>query len=148
MNYSTEPRLFVLPFDSKIIPPVNLLRLWQNQIRAAEKIASGKFYITTDIGNIGIEQVLQFQTLHTVITTKISATQDVDWFNDSCLKPKAKGLPSPAALKAFRSLLMHSPSKNIINDFGMTPNEMSMICGKRYISGDYVRWIVNQLNKQ
>ena len=136
-------------FQSSNIPPINHLLVWQQELSAAERISSNFFFMKTDYGNISLKEVKHYISLHTVQTIKTAVGQEIDWFNEGYLTPVSIScLPSPAALNCFRSMILNRPASEFVEDLQMTPNELAMLCGKRYLSGDHVTWITKQLNKQ
>jgi len=132
-------------FGLKFLLPINHLLVWQQEISAAQDISSNTFYKKTDYGNIGLEAIKHLITLHSVKTTKESITQERDWFNEGYLTPKSvKSIPLTTEVNSFRSILMNHPARKIITEYDMTPNELSMICQKRYLSGDHMMWMTKQ----
>ena len=76
--------------------------------------------------------------------TKKAAIQEIEWFNSKKITPNSvKSTPSVIAINNFKSLIFsHSYSKPF-GKYSMSPDELSRLCCKRYISGDHVHWIIN-----
>jgi len=140
---------FMSPFESRFLPPLSNLLLWQEELSAATRLSSDIFFIKTDFGNISLDCVKHFITLHKVRSTKINVIQEIDWFNESYLKPKSVQLmPSSCSLNSFKSIITNQDARKLLTEYQMTPNELAMLCGKRYLSGDHMHWVACQLTKQ
>ena len=54
--------------------------------------------------------------------------------------------PTTQALQQFKSIIHNEPHNILITGLNTTPEELSRLCCKRYISGDHMQWVISQLN--
>ena len=144
---SIAPKL-IDPFSMKKIPPINLLHRWKNQISAARSIARNFFYVSTNIGNISLKEVDHLILLHNVQRTKLSVDQELGWLCQPYMKPIVQNLPSVASFEAYKSMIFNWPQDAFVDDLEISSQDLSMLCLKRYLGGDHMRWVSRQLNKQ
>jgi len=62
---------------------------WEAEVSGAEKLACGNFYISTEFGNFGLQEIKTFITLHSTREIKAAVRQEIDWFNESYATPKS-----------------------------------------------------------
>ena len=137
------------PFTMTTIPPLSLLLLWESKIEAAHKIATETFGIQIKQKWITIEQIKILIQLHTLKNTREAVRKEFDWLNENGLKPQSvKCHPRAPEINNFRSLLPNSPYGKPVSDFGMSPNLISYICCRRFISGDFMLYFQNKVNKE
>jgi len=136
------------PFQSRYIPPQNLLLSWRSMLSNAEKLSSCSFFIETDNGNLNLKTV-NIIKLHKLKEIKLEVVKEMDWFNESFATPKSiASNPSIAAINNFRSVILNNPADQISKVYHMTTTELSRLCDKRLLSCDQMLWFSNQLNRQ
>ena len=101
------------PFDSTFLPPYSNLLTWQTEVCAANKLASDRFYIKCDYGDLDIQSIKQCIELHQTIDVKVAVTQEIDWFNESQIVPRSVcETPPVSAINAYKSMIMNHPASS------------------------------------
>ena len=133
----------------KFIPPLTCLQKWRAELDLAKKLAKDSFYIESTIGRFDLSSIQNSVSLLSAAGTKKAVIEEIDWFNSKRIVPKSvKSSPPITAINNFKSLIFNHTYCEMFNQYSMSPAELSGLCCKRYISGDHVRWIINQLNNK
>ena len=74
--------------------------------------------------------------------------QEIDWFSKTFRMPSnLKIIPDKEPLQTFESIIQNNPYDRVLSEFDMTPEELSQLCLKRLLSGDYMRYFVKIANQ-
>ena len=137
------------PLSTAFIPPQDLLRHWSDLIRQRQQIAAGTAYIQSNIGIYDDGAVQTALRLHKALHVKKSVEQEIDWFARSYLKPKSvSSHPSDESLERFKTLIWSTGGYGAsIPRIGLSPSELSVLCGNQHLSCDHMMWFQNKLNQ-
>ena len=134
-------------YSKKFLPSMTSLIQWREKLDRATKLAKNIYYVQCDIGTFDLKTVRNSVKLLAAKDVKSAVSQELDWFSIGKITPRSvKSMPSIVSINNFKSLLWNHDHSKELSRYGMTPNELSRLCCKRYISGDQVHWIVDKLN--
>eukprot|EP00112_Aurelia_sp_Birch-Aquarium-sp1_P008138 Seg1893.5 transcript_id=Seg1893.5/GoldUCD/mRNA.D3Y31 product="hypothetical protein" protein_id=Seg1893.5/GoldUCD/D3Y31 len=137
------------PCEHFFIPPKETLLSWKSQLQRARNLSTGFFYIESDFGLYDLWITNAAEQLHKAREIRKSVKEELDWFSETCRVPNVvDSVPSRPTLNSFRSKIHNRPYNVEIASLRMTPSELAQVCGKRFMSSDHMRWLVNKLNVQ
>ena len=134
-------------FESDVIPPETDLLQWRNRLRNMGNLALETPIVESDHGTFTFETVESALQLIKAKGVQESAMQEIHWFQTSELQPQSiSQYPTTASIKQFQKLIMDFPHKQELPSIGITLDELSRLCHKRYLSGDHVHYFISRLN--
>ena len=75
--------------------------------------------------------------------------QEIDWFSETFRMPSnLKIIPEKEPLQTFESIIHNNHYDRILPEFDMTPEELSQLCLKRFLSGNHMRYFIKIANQQ
>ena len=130
------------------MPPYHLRKnSCQNQLQAYDK-ATNKYICVENAGRqFNLEGLQDMLRLHKAREIKSAVAQEMEWFSTGHLTPgNIKTTPPQASFSEFQSMLYNPRYDAIDPSTGMSSEELSKLCCRRWLSCDYMHWISNKLN--
>ena len=120
---------------------------WKNQLQAYDK-ATNKYVCVENAGRqFNLEGLQDMLRLHKAREIKSAVAQEMEWFSTGHLTPgNIKTTPPQASFSGFQSMLYNPRYDAIDPSTGMSSEELSKLCCRRWLSCDYMHWISNKLN--
>ena len=144
---SEEKKRAINPFTLKCIPPKTQLISWSNELAKLNNLASGRYYLECELGNLSYKGVNTLLSLHTAKEVKPSVEQEINWFNAPKLVPRSvASQPPTTAINCFKSLIRNHPNLQDIPGYGLKPGVLAQLCNTREITGDLVSFLISLLN--
>ena len=85
---------------------------------------------------------------HSAKAIKEDVEKELKWFSANYDIPDTVQQPPPSSISKFQHLLYSVRYGELLSPYAMSPKELSMICVKRWVSGDYISWLMKILNNQ
>lgn len=146
---SDERQRAINPFTLKCIPPKNQLISWSNELAKLNNLASGRYYLECELGNLSYKEVNTLLSLHTAKEVKPSVEQEINWFNAPKLVPRSvASQPPTAAINCFKSLIWNNPNLKEIPGYGLKPSTLAQLCNTREITSDLFSFLISMLNSK
>ena len=103
--------------------------------------------IDCELGYFDLKTIKVSRSLLKAKDVKEAVRREIDWFNQPALKPNLMVTKlSPISLDCLKSMLLYNKHSKMFDGINMSPNELAIICCKRYLSGDQMLWITKKLN--
>ena len=104
-------------FLSAPLPSGSQLIRWSSELSKRGRIATGFYYVDTEIGPIGYGQANHFLSLQMVKDVKAAVEQEIAWFNSPKLAPRSVSVhPSTVAINCFKSLIWNNANLSMLPD--------------------------------
>lgn len=137
------------PSKHRCIPPEATLFAWKAELQMLNRMSRSSYTVECEFGSYNLSIVDAAMQLHRAREIRAMVEQEIDWFAESFKSPASvHAIPPRTSLNAFRSSIHNHRYSQILRDFEMDPQELSRLCCNRYLAGDHMRWVVNQLNAQ
>ena len=135
-------------FMGTFMPPVNTVMQWKSQLEAYNKATNWYVYVENAGQLFDLGRLQDILRLHKACEIKSAVAQEIQWFSTGHLIPSnVKRTPPEQSISNFQSLL-YNPRYDAINPgTGMSAEELSKLCCRRWLSGDYMHKLnSNKLN--
>ena len=130
------------PFALNSIPPESQLKEWKKQMGNSQAC-----YAETASGNFNLSSIQNMLKIHEIKNIKAAVEREVVWFSQDYVKPQTVAEHPPAkVIMNFQKMLYSNKYDEAILPHGITPTELSMICGNRWLSDDHMTWLMKELN--
>ena len=123
------------------------LHAWEGELQHIRRLSSGNHVVSCELGVFDLKTVLNCKSIHKIKSIKEAVRQEIDWFNEEALRPRTIKSISPVALNCFKSMVFYNPYCTDVKGSCMSPEELSRLCCRRYLSGDHMLWTVSKLNE-
>ena len=129
------------PFALNSIPPESQLKEWKTQMGKTLTC-----YAETPSGNFDLSSIQNMIKIHEIKNVKAAVEQEIVWFSQDYTKPQTVAEhPPDTVIMNFQKMLYTYKYDEAIPPHGITPTELSMICGNRWLSDDHMTWIMKEL---
>lgn len=131
------------PYSLNSIPPEGQLKEWKEEIMKRNDQAC---YAETPSGKFSLGSIQNMLKIHEIKNMKAAVEREIVWFSQDYAKPRAVTEHPPAkAITNFQQMLYLHKYDESIRPHGITPTELSMICGNRWLSDDHMTWLMKEL---
>ena len=138
----------ISPCEHKLLPPEEALKSWKKQLQDIIAIASADYFVETDNGYYLVDTINGALQLCKARRVRKFVRQETDWFWETVrMSSNLKIIPEKESLQTFESTIHNNTYDRILSEFDMTPEELSQLCLKRLLSGDYMRYFVKIANQ-
>ena len=144
VNGIVQPKEDTDPFTLNSVPPESQLKDWKEQI---VQLRGQTCYAETPSGKFSLRSIQNMLKIHEVKNIQAAVEQEIVWFSQDYAKPQAVAEHPPATvILNFQRMLYSTKYDEAISPHGITPTELSMICGNRWLSDDHMTWLMKELN--
>ena len=141
VNGIVPPKEDTDPFTLNSIPPESQLKEWKEQIIERK---CQTCYAETPSGKFSLSSIQNMLKIHDI--KKAAVEREIVWFSQDYTKPQAVAEhPSVTVILNFQKMLYSKKYDEAISPHGITPTELSMICGNRWLSDDHMTWLMKEL---
>ena len=130
------------PFQIKSLPAESQLREWAKHIHGPNQ------YVQTSRGKVDNDCLNILRRFHTMRSIQDDVQQEVGWFSSPCNRPETVvEHPTATQIAVLQEFLYCGRYDEIREPYGMSANELAMVCADRWISSDHICWLMKTLNQ-